>query len=190
VPLAIELAAAQTQSHGLRQIHDRLVTGEDLASRSRDVEDRHHSLTAAVAWSYSLLSPELQRFFARLSLFSNDWTAESAEAVCDEPLALDYLTELSECSLVVTTQPVEPNPRYRMLEMIRHFAAEQLDASGDRWSTCERHVQHFNGRSRQVRSNGDRPDAAFWLDLMELDHESFLSALDWRRRLALASRTH
>ena len=74
-------------------------------SRRRDAAERHRTLRAAIEWSYRLLSPELQRFLARLSVFRGGWTVEAAEAVCaepraEEPRALDSLTQLRECSLV------------------------------------------------------------------------------------------
>ena len=61
---------------------------------------RHRSLRAALDWSYQLLPPDLQRFFARLSVFQGGWTLEAAEAVCGEANALSYLEQLRECSLV------------------------------------------------------------------------------------------
>src|SRR5207247_11156292 len=66
----------------------------------RPPDPRHHTLHATLDWSYQLLSPELQRFFARLSVFRGGWTLAAAEAVCEEPFALDHLDELRECSLV------------------------------------------------------------------------------------------
>jgi tetratricopeptide (TPR) repeat protein len=179
VPLAIELAAARTQLHGLRQILERLSEGDSLATRSRDVEGRHSSLHAAVEWSYSLLSPELQRFFARLSVFRGGWTIEAAEAVCEEPLASDYLMQLVELSLVHLDQEARLEPRYRMLEMVRQYAADQLEASGDQPSTRDSHLHHFYELAGRIVSEGDGPDGPLVLDLMEVDHENLLSALDW-----------
>ena len=101
---------------------------EFLASRKRDVSERHRTLQAAVEWSYRLLSPELQRFFTRLSVFRGGWTAEAAEAVCEEPLALDHLAQLRECSLVLTDDS-GLDMRFRMLETLREYAAERLSSA-------------------------------------------------------------
>jgi predicted ATPase/DNA-binding SARP family transcriptional activator len=83
IPLALELAAAR--AHVLRPA-DMLAHLEKrfefLVSRQRDVTARHRTLRATVDWSYSLLSPELQRVFARLSVFRNGWTLQAAEAIC------------------------------------------------------------------------------------------------------------
>lgn len=67
-----------------------------LVSRKPDASERHQTLHAAIAWSYELLSPEIQRFFARPFVFRGGWTLEAAEAVCDEPQALEHLTQLRQ----------------------------------------------------------------------------------------------
>src|SRR5262249_53248175 len=131
IPLALELAAARAQvltpGQMLRQLARRF---EFLVSRKRDGAERHQTLHAAMDWSYRLLSPELQRFFARLSVFRGGWTLEPAEAVCNEPLALDALAQLRECSLVLAEEDGEET-RFRMLETLREFGQEYLEASGE-----------------------------------------------------------
>ena len=52
----------------------------------------------------SALSPELRRFFPRLSVFRGGWTLDAAEAVCEEPNALEYLEQLREFSLLLATE--------------------------------------------------------------------------------------
>src|SRR5437763_6183776 len=72
-----------------------------LVSRRRDLPPRQQSLRATIQWSYDLLSPELQSWFARLGIFRGGWTLEAAEAVCSggEGDALLLLSELQEHSL-------------------------------------------------------------------------------------------
>jgi predicted ATPase len=105
IPLAIELAAARVKQVApermLAQIERRF---ELLVSHKRDLSPRHQSLWAALEWSCRLLSPELQRFFARLSVFRGGWTLEAAAAVCEEPAAGEFLTLLRDHSLVVTSR--------------------------------------------------------------------------------------
>src|SRR5262249_4143924 len=113
IPLALELAAARAQvltpAQMLPLLQRRFAF---VVSRKRDVVARHQTLGAAIAWSYRLLSPELQRFFARLSVFRGGWTLEAAEAVCEEPQALDYLEQLREWSLVLAEE-TEQGMRFR-----------------------------------------------------------------------------
>src|SRR5262249_14420839 len=87
VPLAIELAVAYAQGMTPSQILARLTPRlKLLVSRSRDAAPRHASLRAALEWSFDLLSAEVQRFFARLSVFRGGWTLEAAEAINQEAL--------------------------------------------------------------------------------------------------------
>ena len=142
IPLALELAAARalvlTPSQMLAQLAHRF---EFLASRKRDASERQRTLRGAVDWSYRLLSPELQRFFARLSVFRGGWTAEAAEQVGEEPLALDYLAQLRECSLVLS-EDAQFAMRFRMLETLREFGEEQL-TQDERAVLQRQHAEHY-----------------------------------------------
>src|SRR5262249_34938994 len=101
IPLALELAAAQVHLLTPAQILVRLEGRFDfLVSRTRDVTARHRSLRAAIDWSFRLLTPELQRFFAPLCLFRG-WTLEAAAAICEDPSASEQLEKLQKHSLVV-----------------------------------------------------------------------------------------
>ena len=83
IPLALELAAARARALTPGQMLARFAQRFDLLTKRRDnVEERHRSLWAAMAWSYDLLPPELQRFWQRLSVFRGGWSLEAAEAVC------------------------------------------------------------------------------------------------------------
>ncbi len=79
-------------------------------------------------WSYDLLDPPTQLFFARLSVFSGAFDVAAASEVCeldDELTTLDLLTELVDKSLV-TANPVGSRTSYRLLETMRQYAAAQL----------------------------------------------------------------
>jgi predicted ATPase len=161
IPLALELAAARVQVltpvQMLAQLEHRF---DFLVSRKRDEARRHQTLRAAMDWSYQLLSPELQRFFARLSVFRGGWTLEAAAAVASDewqvtsdesPItshqspvisnALDTLAQLQECSLV-QAEEAGAEMRFRMLETLREYAGEQL-ASEEQAALRERHADYF-----------------------------------------------
>jgi predicted ATPase/class 3 adenylate cyclase/Tfp pilus assembly protein PilF len=135
VPLAIELAAARAAVLTPRQMQQRLGQRLDfLSGGRRDLPERHRSLRAAIAWSYELLALPLRRVFARLSIFRGGWSLESAQAIAAEAQddALDLLTELRACSLI-QVEEAGGAMRYRMLEVLRDYAAERLriEGSGD-----------------------------------------------------------
>jgi predicted ATPase len=121
IPLALELAAARirllTPAQMLAHLEHRL---DFQTSSRRDATARHRTLRAAVDWSYELLSSELQQFFAWLSVFRGGWTLQAAAAVCEESAALDYLSQLQACSLIVAEE-ISGESRFRMLETLREY---------------------------------------------------------------------
>src|SRR5439155_12233675 len=96
--------------------------------------DRQRTLRGAIAWSYDLLDEAERRLFARLSIFSGGWTLASAEAVCDPARTgldvLDVLSSLVDKSLIRRSD-AGGDVRFSMLETIRQFGQEQLQARGD-----------------------------------------------------------
>ena len=143
IPLALELAAARAQVltplQMLSQLDQRFGF---LVSRKRDLSERHRTLRAAIDWSYRLLPPELQHFFCRLSVFRGGWTVEAAEEVCEEPLALDHLAQLRECSLVLSEEMETGAMRFRMLETLREYGEEHLTPQ-ERSVLRQHHLDYF-----------------------------------------------
>jgi predicted ATPase/class 3 adenylate cyclase len=124
LPLAVELAAVRTKALSPAQILERLSQRRDMLKGRRDADPRQQTLRATIEWSYELLSEEEQQLFRRLSVFAGGCTLEAAEAVCGADL--DILQSVVEKSLLRFS-----NERYWMLETIRDYAAESLDASDD-----------------------------------------------------------
>src|SRR6478735_892047 len=137
MPLAIELAAALVKILSPDAILSRLDHQLDLlAAGSRDLPARQQTLRGAIAWSYELLDDGGRRLLDRLSVFASGCDPASAEAVCGPSSELggdilDGLMELADQSLVKVDEAAEGEPRFRLLDTIRAYAAEQLDASGE-----------------------------------------------------------
>ena len=146
IPLAIELAAARGRALPLRTIaarlddRFRLLTGGD-----RTALPRQQTLRALIDWSYDLLGDAERTLFRRLAVFAGGFRLEDAEAVVvDSALArddvVDLLAKLVDKSLAVLDADGE---RYRMLETVREYAAERLDASGESRALRDRHLRHY-----------------------------------------------
>jgi predicted ATPase len=125
LPLALELAAARVKALSSAQILERLEQRLPLLTGgARDLPERQRTLRATIEWSYELLSPEEQRLFALLAVFRGGCTLEAAEDVAGADL--DTLQSLVDKSLLRHSEE-----RYWMLETIREYAAERLEASAE-----------------------------------------------------------
>ncbi len=145
VPLALELAASRVRSRSLLEMLEELEHSLNLLTRPMKVA-RHASLHATIHWSWRLLPSHQQAFLAQLSVFRGGWTAEAASVVCDQPDAKDRLEALLDASLVVREESVGGQVRYRLLELIRTFAAEQLPYDS-REVARQRHREFFSSHA-------------------------------------------
>jgi predicted ATPase/class 3 adenylate cyclase len=184
LPLAIELAATRTKVLTPEQILSRLKRRLSLlTSGPRSLPERQRTLRAAIAWSHDLLEPVERRLFARLSVFTGGWTFESAEAVCDPDElgldALDGLTSLVDQSLIRRSEPPGRPSRFSMLETIREFGLEQLEAGGDLELVQRRHAEHFLGLAAEVEPHLTAEDQGVWLDRCDEEHANIRAALRW-----------
>ena len=184
LPLAIELAATRTKVLTPTEILSRLRRRLSLlTSGPRSLPERQRTLRAAIAWSYDLLDPVERRLFARLSVFTGGWAFESAEVVCDpEGLgldALDGLTSLVDKSLIRRSEPPGQPSRFSMLETIREFGLEQLEASGDLEPVRRRHAEHYLRLAVEVEPHLTADDQTAWLDRCEQEHANLRAALRW-----------
>jgi len=183
LPLAIELAATRTKLLTPEQMLPRLDSRLSiLTAGARTVPQRQRTLRDAIAWSHDLLEPAQRALFARLAVFTGGWTLDAAQAVCaPEELGLDLLeglTSLVDQSLIRRADP-NGEPRFSMLETIREFGLEQLDAGGDGDPIRRRHADHFLGLAVDAEPHLIGEEQAEWLDRCELEHPNIRDALRW-----------
>ncbi len=180
IPLAIELAAARVQvltpTQMLAQLSHRF---DFLATRKRDVSERQRTLRGAVEWSYRLLPPELQRFFSRLSVFRGGWSIEAAAQVCEEPLALDYLEQLRECSLVLSSETEAGAFRFRMLETLRQYGQERLAALREGEAINDRHLSYYLKLTKPNREILHGKEQKRFLETLDSENDNLRAALAW-----------
>ncbi len=172
MPLAVELAAARVKVLSPEQIVDRLGQRLDLLRGGRDADPRQATLRATIEWSYDLLDEDEQRLFARLSVFPG-CTLDAAEAVCDADV--DVLQSLVEKSLVRRT-----DDRFWMLETIREYAAERLEASGEADAIRRRHAERALAVAESTYLRVERADdGPNRFDIAMPERDNFRTALDW-----------
>jgi len=185
LPLAIELAAARTRLLSPRAVLARLERRLPLLTGgARDLPARQQTLRNAIAWSYDLLSPEEQALYRGLGVFVGGCTLEAAEAVCDSErtLGLDVLdgvTSLAAQSLLRQEDGPDGEPRFGMLETIREYALEQLQASDEREQIQRRHAAYYLDLAEEARPRIQGPDQVRWLGRLERDVDNLHAALRW-----------
>jgi non-specific serine/threonine protein kinase len=191
IPLAIELAAARVRVLSLEQIARRL---DDrfrlLTGGSRTALPRQQTLRALVDWSHELLSEAEKTLLHRLAVFAGGWTLEAAEAVLgagegiDADEVLDLLGGLVDKSLVVAEElPADDETvvevRYRLLETIRQYAAEKLEASGEGSAVRARHAAYYLQLAEEAVPHLLRQEQLVWFARLEVAHDNLRAALRW-----------
>ena len=154
LPLAIEIAASRIRTYSPSEMCNALTERFDLLTRQgqRGARfGRHASLQTTIEWSWQLLSPSQQRFFAALSVFRGGSTAAAIESVCETRDAPAQLEALVSDSLLRADAAETGVTRFSMLETLREFAQERLDA--DAPALRARHRTYFLQLARQAAAS-------------------------------------
>lgn len=183
LPLAIELAAARLRVLSLEDIADALDHQlEVLTSVDRGAPDRHRTLRATLDWSFRLLPPDEQRLLAELSTFQGGFILEAVSAVrTPDPAGrttLELVARLIDRSLVGIVDRGKPT-RYRLLETVRLYAAEELSAAGAMAAASERHLHYFVWLAEQAEPHLDGAGQRQWLNRLDAEVANFIAALRW-----------
>ena len=194
LPLAIELAAARikllppqainAQLHGRRLA---LLTGG-----GNDVPIRQQTLRGAIGWSYDLLSSDEQATFERLAIFAGGCTLGAAQALFADhtrvglenhetaaPDVLERLAGLVDKSLVQPAGSASGEPRFVMLETIREFALERLEATGDAATLRRQHLTYFVALAEEAEPKLFGAEQVVWFDRLAREHDNIRAALRW-----------
>jgi predicted ATPase len=183
LPLAIELAAARTRLFPLKTLQARL---DDplavLVGGARDLPRRQHTLRATLDWSYNLLDAEHQKLFRRMAVFVGGAVIEAIEAVCDTRQDLkvnlwDAIELMVDNNLLRRIDADDGEPRFALLETMREYGLERLNAENEEAYTRKAHAAYCLVLAEEealalriVRFGKHRFDA---------DLGNFRAALDW-----------
>jgi predicted ATPase len=181
IPLAIELAAARIRSLPPEELVARLDQRFRLLTRgSRAALERHQTLRNTIDWSYNLLDADEQVALNRLSVFAGGCDLAGAEAIISDGAvdAIDVLGQLVDKSLVLVDETGN-RARYRMLEMIRQYAQERLEQSGETATVRRRHAEYFVRLSEAAGPHLRRREQLQWVATLIADAENLRAALDW-----------
>lgn len=185
IPLAIELAAARTIVMSPAEVaahldeRFRLLTGGRRAA-----VERHQTLRATIDWSYSVLNPADQAVFECLGVFPASFELEAAQAVgVQEGIAawdvVDSLTSLVAKSLLTADHGDEGATRYQMLESLRHYARERLEARGTADETRRHHAQYFADFAERFGQGIQSADELTWSRRFQAEFDNLRTASLW-----------
>jgi predicted ATPase/transcriptional regulator with XRE-family HTH domain len=186
LPLAIELAAARTRHMPLADLLVNLDHRLDLlVGGARDLPARQQAMRTALDWSYALLDGPQMNLFRGLSVFRGSFGQEAARAVAaagahhDDRGPIAALSALVDASLLAVQPGSSGRGRYRLLDLVREYAAERAAAAEDLSPLRRRHAEYFlilaERAEPELRGSGQRR----WYGLLLEDEGNFRAALSW-----------
>ena len=179
LPLAIELAAARMRLLPPAALLARLDRSLALLTRgTRDLPARQRTMQDAIAWSYDLLLPAEHRLLQRLAVFAGGFTLEAVEAVAPPavPEPLEALQALLDHSLV--TREGDEASRFGLLETIREYALERLEAGGEDRAARDAHAAWCLAFAEQHEPDPFRDeDVVERVAAIAAEHANLLAAL-------------
>lgn len=182
IPLALELAAARLRHLAVEQLaarlHDRFRL---LTAGSRTALPRQQTLRATLEWSFDLLTEEERVLFRRLAVFAGGFSLAAAEAICAgegiaEEQVLDLVAGLVDQSLVLTEEQ-HGDVRYRLLETVRQYGQEQLDAAGETTALRRRYRDWYVALAEQACQGLRERHPAIWLQTIEREQDNLRALL-------------
>ena len=167
MPLAIELAAGWLTTLQPASIVQEIRRNMDiLATRSRNLPERHRSIRSVFSHSWELLDEAGRDVFRRLSVFRGGFTRDAAEVVAGA--SLHVLAGLVDKSLV----RLSATGRYDMHELLRQYGAEQLDAAGQREAVQRAYSDYYLGMLVRLEPDLKSHGQIAALDVIQADFEN------------------
>jgi len=184
IPLALELAAAKAKLLDPKMLLSRLDRALST-SGVRDLPDRQRTMRSTLDWSHELLSEPERELFRRLSVFAGGFTLEAAEVVGTAASAgaehvFDHLGTLVEQSLIVVQPPkAGGETRYGMLEPVRQYGLEKLEASGETAMVGRSHAAYFLALAQRAYPEVLGALQVEWLERLEREYGNLRAAMSW-----------
>jgi predicted ATPase/DNA-binding CsgD family transcriptional regulator len=182
VPLAVELAAARILVLTPQGILDRLGDRQRLLTKGApDAPARHRSLRASLEASNELCTSDERLLWARLSVFTGGFPLDAAEVVCagngiDATDVLDLVDGLLEKSVLTREDDGASYVRFRMLESLREYAAEQLTPEQQETGR-DRHLAWCADLVLAATNASFGPEQPSWYRTLRREHGNLREAL-------------
>jgi predicted ATPase len=178
LPLAVELAAARVGMLSTSEIAARLGSQLGLLSGGpRDLPPRQQGLRSTLDWSYELLDEPARRAFAALAVFPGGATLDALGEVLAGADPLEPLAALVDQGLVRRAD--EAGGRFTTLQVVREFATERLEESGDGDRVRRRAAARLIRLATAAEPLLVAAERAEGLDRLQAEHDNLRLALAW-----------
>ena len=180
LPLALEMAAARAPLLPPQAMLSRLTERLALLDEGPvDLPERQRTMRRVLDWSHGLLPDREALVLHRLSVFAGPWTLAAAETVCAAGPLINEISALVHSSLVQPAAAVKGEPRFRLLETVREYAAERLDESGEAPAIRRHHAQWVAAVAVSAATGLDSPDQPRSLERLDNALDDLRGALTW-----------
>jgi predicted ATPase/DNA-binding CsgD family transcriptional regulator len=190
-PLAIELASARTTMFTPAALLAALRSGEQSRLRmlaGGSASGRHRDMHSTIAWSYLLLAEPAQRLLRRLAVFPGSFDLDAAATVGAGPASgasgagqanvLDDLAGLVDWHLVEPAAGPADAPRFRLLDMLREFADDQLRSRGEMSAAQDSFLHWSLNFAERAIGGTDSPAERLWLERIDRELPNLRAALN------------
>ncbi|MBX3085598.1 MAG: tetratricopeptide repeat protein [Anaerolineae bacterium] len=171
LPLAIELAAAWAHTLSCADIAQRVE--HDLSafeSTWRNLPPRHRSIRILFEYSWQMLTPDEQAVFAKLSVFRGGFDLNAAVNIAGA--SATHLEALIAKSLL----RCDASGRYDLHDLIRRFAREKLEETGDLEATRQAHGEYFKEWVKALHQTTDHN--VYKYELVDAEQANLRAALN------------
>src|SRR6266404_9597478 len=183
IALAIEIVAGRVEAYGIQKTGELLSTQFELLWPGRRTAiARHQTMSAAIEWSFNLLSDTERIILRRLAVFSGPFSLEAARRVVtdhlmDDRAVTEITANLVDKSLIATE--VSPNGiRYRLFDTTQAYLMPKLVDSGEVGSVQERHARYWLDLLEKIDADAPRRGSEGFANFAVFLGD-IRSALDW-----------
>ncbi len=175
MPLALELAATWLKSLSCAAIATQIEQdGDFLVTPLRDFPERHRSMRAVFAHSWTMLSPEEKAVFMKLTVFRGGCTVQAAQQVTEATLI--SLSALVDKSFV---SKVEPG-RYVIHALLRQYGREKVTTQPNQYKQLQqRYVNYYGNLASILYGELQGHDQVRALNEIEADIDNITTGWQW-----------
>ena len=172
MPLALEMAAAWIGMLSPEEIAEEITRSADfLRTTMRNFPDRLRSVRAVFEATWKRMTDDERKGFRRLSIFRGGCTREAAQVVAGTDL--NVLAGLVDKALLWHRPE---SGRYEVHELLRQYAAQQLEVAGETEATRAAHRDYFGKVAHQWGKALKTPRQLLALDVLDADLDNLREA--------------